>query len=333
MQLYFNKMELDIAKCGCDCINCPTYKGNIKTAEERSKCSAGWEKYLDIKLSPEKLRPCDGCSIPDPERKTYYLNCIVRKCAIINGIDNCAYCTAFPCDELLEIHTIQKIISRENFINKTGKEISVSDYKIFIEPYAGIHHLKKIRQTLTKHDFIDYREFSVKDSFAPSVIISEEEQDSLMAIYSLLTTLCVERGISFARLQTLRNKRNQLLKILWTLAYYGVYNETTDSFDLDGRTFLSQKIISNYQTLIKYSQSLKQYDIHIKIDPLTEGGWLTPKGGLRKDGWNLRLSFGDSLMGISTLNLFKKYLNRLEIKYGNQAFRFLNAADLSVLKI
>jgi hypothetical protein len=37
------------------------------------------ERFLNIKLSPEKLRACDGCSIPDPDRKIYYLNCRIRK--------------------------------------------------------------------------------------------------------------------------------------------------------------------------------------------------------------------------------------------------------------
>jgi len=93
-------MEANLAKCGCDCINCPTYKENIRTMENRKICSAGWEKYVGIKLSPEKLRACDGCSVLDEKRKTYYLNCKIRKCAIINGIENCAFCKGFPCDEL-----------------------------------------------------------------------------------------------------------------------------------------------------------------------------------------------------------------------------------------
>ena len=117
-------MKNNIAKCGCDCYNCSTYKENIRTNEDGNKCSAGWEKFLDIKLSPEKLRLCDGCSVPDSERKTYYLNCKIRKCAMINEIENCAFCAGFPCDELLKAHSIQKINNRDDFIKKTGKEIS-----------------------------------------------------------------------------------------------------------------------------------------------------------------------------------------------------------------
>ncbi|MGD8779857.1 MAG: hypothetical protein PVH88_12960 [Ignavibacteria bacterium] len=48
-------MEISIARCGCDCSNCPTYKDNISTIEERRRCSSGWAKYLNIKLNPEKL--------------------------------------------------------------------------------------------------------------------------------------------------------------------------------------------------------------------------------------------------------------------------------------
>jgi len=30
------------AKCGCDCLHCPAYEENIRTTEERKKCSDGW---------------------------------------------------------------------------------------------------------------------------------------------------------------------------------------------------------------------------------------------------------------------------------------------------
>ncbi len=159
-------MTNDIAKCGCDCINCPTYKENVSTIDNRRKCSSGWEKFLEIKLSHEKLRACDGCSITDSERKTYYLNCKIRKCAMINAIDNCAYCKGFPCEELLKAHSVQQINSREEFIKKTGKEISEQDYKYFVEPYAGLNRLNQKRQTLLIKILKDFKTFSTKIKFA-----------------------------------------------------------------------------------------------------------------------------------------------------------------------
>ena len=102
-----------IAKCGCNCSQCPTFKDNLQTFEDRKRCSWGWKKYLNIKLSPEKLRLCDGCSISDDKRKVYYLNCYVRKCAMKNGVKNCAYCSAYPCQEVLAIHSLQKLDAKE----------------------------------------------------------------------------------------------------------------------------------------------------------------------------------------------------------------------------
>ena len=117
---------------------------------DRRICSSGWEKYLNIKLSPEKLRACDGCSIADPERNIYYLNCRIRKCAMINGIENCAYCSGYPCEELTKTHSVQKIYNREDFIKKTGKEITETDYRRFIEPYAGLCHLNKDQKFIVR---------------------------------------------------------------------------------------------------------------------------------------------------------------------------------------
>lgn len=97
-----------ISKCGCDCFNCPSYKDNLRTIEKRQQCSSAWKEFLKIKLSSEKLRACDGCSIPDRERKTYYVNCRIRKCAMLNEMENCAFCTGFPCNELSKAHSIQK---------------------------------------------------------------------------------------------------------------------------------------------------------------------------------------------------------------------------------
>jgi len=319
-----------IAKCGCDCFNCPTFKDNIRTIDERIKCSAGWNKYLDIKLSPEKLRACDGCSIPNSQRKIYYLNCKARKCAITNGFDNCAFCKGFPCEELLEVHSIQKIKDRKAFIRKTGKEITDQEYQEIIEPYTGINHLTKIRQHLKVKDLRDFKEFSAKVKFA-GFENSYEELEGLMEIHSLLTTMYVSQNVSYARLQTLETKRGKLLKILWAIGLYGKLKEAGRYVELDGKSFLSQKILSMYKVLLDNVNDLEKIDIHCEIIPLVVKGWLTPSGGLRKEGWIIRLSFGESLNGCTTLKKFMDYILKLNERYGKKGFRLFNRADLSIM--
>jgi hypothetical protein len=323
-------MDDFFAKCGCDCKNCPTYKENIRNIEGRIKCSDGWNKYLGIRLSPEKLRACDGCSIPDEDRGTFYLNCSVRKCAIINGLDNCAFCTGFPCNDLNNVHSLQQIRSRKDFIRKTGKQISEGDYGQFIEPYAGLDHLSKIRKNLNKKDYKEFKKFSTKTNFVPYEKMFDKPE-IMKIIYSFLTTLYVEEDVSFARLHTLNYKREKTLKLLWTMGLFGSFDRKKGFIELDARSFLSQKITGMYHKLIEFSNELKERDIRLDIIPVIKQGWMTDSGALRKEGWIIRLSFGKSLKGSGTLSVFIDYVRKLHKLYGKKAFQAFNRADLSVM--
>lgn len=57
------------AKCGGRCSRCRAYKANVKTYEDRQRCSDGWHKYLGVRLNLERWY-CDGCQTPDEEQPT-----------------------------------------------------------------------------------------------------------------------------------------------------------------------------------------------------------------------------------------------------------------------
>ena len=319
-----------LAKCGCDCLNCPTYKENILAMDSREKCSAGWSKYLNIKLSPEKLRACDGCSIPDSERKTYYLNCKIRQCAMINEIENCAYCRIFPCDELLKVHSVQTITNRAEFTRQTGRQISEEDYNFFIEPYAGLQHLNKISKTISDDKIKDYKKFTNKVKTA-RFDNSVSNPETLRKIHSLLAGIGIESEIPFARLRAIEKNREQIMKILWAAGSRGTLLEKDGVVELDSLTFLSQEISCMYSGLLDYFTELKKYDVHCEITPLVEKGWLTPMGALRKTGWKFKLKFGETLNGTATLVIFLEYARKLQARFDNKAFKLFKIADLSVM--
>jgi Histone deacetylase complex, SIN3 component len=249
---------------------------------------------------------------------------------MINEIENCAYCKGFPCEELLKAHSVQQITNRDEFIKKTGKDISEQDYRFFIEPYAGLFRLNKVRQTIPEKDFKDFKTFSTRIKLADfnSAI---EGQESFKKIYSILTTICVEKNIPYARLQTIEYQREQFIKILWAAGNFGIFNKSHGYIELDSNTFMNQKIHGMfYNVLLEYISDFKKYDILCEIVPLVKKGWQTPLGGLRKEGWVFRLRFGD-LLGTETLQVFKDYTTRLNTKYGNKAFKIFNTADLSIM--
>ncbi len=332
-----------IAKCGCNCSRCPTYKENLKNKKDRIHCSWGWKKYLNLSLSPEKLRLCDGCQISDEMRKVYYLNCLVRKCSIENNIKNCAYCSLYPCDELKNLH----ITFAPDFIEKVeerlGKKIPHKDYLDFIECYEGIQYLDKIRKKLDKREIIEFKKFSIKSkltSFPDDSVFPKKDRSIYKSLYDLIAKIngTVE-NLSFAVRESLKKKRPQMLTLLWTFGLYGKLNKKGDDFlTINSLDYANEKNQSMYYKLIDYFDILKNYSLNFKIIPLIEEGWVTPTGGLRvKIGrkeapiWVMTLSFDSNVGGKDGLVALGKYSKKLLSKYGKEAFKYFSKADMGVL--
>jgi hypothetical protein len=328
-------MDAFIAKCGCNCTICPTYKNNIQTLEQRRRCSSGWQRFLGIRLSPEKLRACDGCSLPDSDRNTYYLNCKVRKCCIENGIDNCAYCSAFPCKELETVHSIQTIQSKDDFTSLMGIDIDEADFQRFIEPYAGLKHLNDIRKHFKESEIVEYKRFQVQsriNDFPDGSMMDIPVKQGLKRIYQLISTMALCSNVSYAESLTLHTKREQLLKILLAFGVYGQAGKAEKDFlELDAEVYASQKLPGMYNRLLDCLEDLKGYRIFGEIIVLDPKIWQTPTGGIRSKGWKIRISFGDEVSDVEDLKIFKEYLIKLNNRFGKNAYKYFSKADLSVM--
>jgi hypothetical protein len=123
-----------------------------------------------------------------------------------------------------------------------------------------------------------------------------------------------------------------LLKILWAFGRFGEPKEEDGShLVIDGETYLAQKIHSSYLRVKDYFKALEEYGVHCEHVPLTEEGWLTPGGALRKRGWFMKMSFDDDASGVSTPEALQSYAARLDENYGKRAFRYFSQADMRVL--
>jgi len=320
------------SKCGCNCGRCPSYKGNLQTDEDRQRCSGGWHKYLGFRLSPGKLRLCDGCQTPDDENPVRYQNCYVRKCAVRNGIETCAHCSGYPCEDVPKVSLSTDV--RERTAARLGTPIPEEDYFAFIEPYEGIKHLDEIRASLGPEDIVEMTRVSVKPrivDFPDDLPFSKEEMSAFEALHRLLATVGCADGVSYARQAALKKRRRHLLKILWAFGLFGESKEEDGShLVMDSETYLAQKIHSSYSRVKDYFKVLEEYGVCCEHVPLTEEGWLTPGGALRKGGWFIKMSFDDDAGGVSALEALQSYAARLE-NYGKRAFRYFSQADMRVL--
>ena len=91
-----NKM---IAYCGIVCTECPAFEATQKNDDaKRREVAEAWTKQYNMSIKPEDVN-CDGCK-SEGKRFGYCNICQIRKCALGRGVENCAYCGEYACDNL-----------------------------------------------------------------------------------------------------------------------------------------------------------------------------------------------------------------------------------------
>jgi hypothetical protein len=94
-----------IAYCGLNCITCPIYlatreKNPEKQRQQREQIVIAIKKYLGEEKRLEDITDCDGCKSQGGRLYSGCWMCQIRKCASEKGLENCAYCSEYPCEKL-----------------------------------------------------------------------------------------------------------------------------------------------------------------------------------------------------------------------------------------
>jgi hypothetical protein len=131
-------MKIILGRCGYRCDLCAA---RSKDPAVRQKLVDGWRKYLGHQIYTAENVRCDGCM---SQGRLADKNCPIRPCAIRKGIENCAYCDEFPCENLKGF-----ICSREKFLSRLG-EIPEEDYNLCLRQFESEPELKRIRRALGK---------------------------------------------------------------------------------------------------------------------------------------------------------------------------------------
>ena len=331
-------MGIMYSKCATNCTRCPSYNDNLLTDEDRRNCSQGWYTYHGFRLSPEKLIACDGCQpVAENGNGTRYINCIIRRCARHNQVRNCAYCSAYPCDTLTG--RVAGYEWLEN-LKKRLDQIPDDDFNVYVEPYLGIPHLDAIRAKLDPVEIVDFKPISITPrlaTFPPGLGSSEGSK----AVYQLIQELSApSTGITFAQAEKQKQTHLHVLKLLWSFARFGELDEDDQFLYLDHKIYLAQKIHSSYDRVQGYFETLDDIGLHGEVIPLNEDRWLTPGGGLRRQGvressppWVMKIWADESVGGDQTLQALQAYAAALVDAYGKTAYRRFARADMQILDV
>ncbi|MFQ5758340.1 MAG: DUF3795 domain-containing protein [Candidatus Bathyarchaeia archaeon] len=339
-----------IGKCGFDCGTCPwgPYAREKMTEEEFGQFRKRAKKILGYK---PMQKPCPICQTPDEEipkgSKLPPRSCLVRQCVTQMGIDNCAYCSRFPCGQAKDTSGAW---NREKFEEKHGAPIPEEDYHTFIEPFEGLQRLEAIRASLSPEEIVEAAtvpplEAKIID-FPEDLPFSKGETSAFKALHRVLATikrapLGLKDTDTYPQQTRLKNRRRVFFRFLWIFGLHGELNEENGShLDVDSKTYIvsrkadSLAIWDYVDTVFKV---LREFGVHCEHVPLTKEkhgkkGWLTPGGYMRNKGWFMKMSFDDGSGGASALEALKRYATKLNEKYGKRAFRYFSNVDMRVLR-
>ena len=338
-----------IAKCGMDCGTCPwgPYARENMTDEEFEQYRKRAKKILGY--TPMQ-KPCPTCQTPDEEipkgSRLPPRSCLARQCVTKMGIENSAYCSRFPCEQVKDTSGTW---NREKFEEKHGKPVSDEDYHMFIEPFEGLQRLEAIRASLSSEEIVEAAtvpplKIKIVD-FPKDLPISDEETSAFKTLHRVLAavkraSLGLKDTDTYSQQIRLKNRRRTFFRFLWIFGFYGELKEENGShLEVDSKTYIANRkqdglaIWDYVDTVFKV---LQEFGVHCEHVPLTEKkhgrkGWLTPTGYMRDKGWFMKMSFDNNAGGVSTLKALQRYTAKLDEKYGKRAFRHFSNVDMRVL--
>ncbi|MBU7032835.1 MAG: DUF3795 domain-containing protein [Theionarchaea archaeon] len=338
-----------ISKCGMACNRCSwshSVRATLQTEEEYTQFRKRCKAVLGYSPTTNVFQNCVGCQTPDEEipegAKIPLRNCLVRKCVDALGIENCAYCSRFPCGYIQMRGTEW---NRENIEAKRGS-LSEEDYLLFVEPFEGLNHLETVHRTISPDKIIQAitvppLKLKVVD-FPEAISLPEDETTAFRKLHTLLhsikqSSLGLEDTDIYAQQQRLKKRMDILFRFLWICGRYGTHERENDHITVDSITYMdnreSEKALGDWK-IVKdiVFKALSEFGIHVERVVITEdkkGGGETPGGYLRKEGWYMVMSLDDSQKGV--LKALHTYANRLEKEYGKKAFTYFKNLDMHVL--
>ncbi len=131
-------MEAILSRCGFRCDLCLAFRPNVEAQPgNREILSDGWYKYFGLRIPPEQIM-CDGCWAE--HGRLIDASCPVRPCVAARSLQNCAGCSKYVCELLLE-----RLVDGGDIAARTGSPIPPDDWQKFIRPYENKRRLEKLR--------------------------------------------------------------------------------------------------------------------------------------------------------------------------------------------
>ena len=92
-------MERIIAYCGLVCNDCPIFIATLEINQQK-KVELANQYTSDTYVVTQEDINCTGCTSKGSNVFKFCLECDIRLCGLDREIQNCAYCSEYPCNKL-----------------------------------------------------------------------------------------------------------------------------------------------------------------------------------------------------------------------------------------
>ncbi|UCE09923.1 MAG: DUF3795 domain-containing protein [Candidatus Thorarchaeota archaeon] len=341
-----------IGKCGHNCSLCPW----SRTRHERLQ-PGEWDSFFEevkkyVGYSVTK-NPCHGCQTPDNKLSrdvgvhNFVRGCPARKCAQLNQVRNCAYCSEYPCHE---IEIMNEEITRESVAARIGEEVPDCAYQAYIEIFQGMAQLDPIRETLALEEIVQARFVERKTpktvGFPGGVSIGKNRMVAFRTLHKMLTGIARSSfGLkdieTYAVGERLKKRRKSVQRFLWIVGRYGTIREEESDLLLNSLLYselkkTAKELPSSESGIIGLLKIVKRHGVRGEIIPLIDN-WKTPTGYLRdragnKPGWQIRVWLTKAAGDFEGLKALNDYAKLLTDEYGRRAFGRFCEANMSVIE-
>jgi len=341
-----------ISKCGMDCSICPWSKEvkDSMTAEQYEDYKVGCKNTLGFSPSGP-FQNCVGCQTPEDEwpkgTRIPFKNCSIRLCVLKSNLNNCAFCSRFPCDS---IKLKANEWSKEKVEKRMNKKTSDEDYKKYISPFEAYRRLEAIHSKLSPDQIISVVTLPLLETtviaFPDSLENIEIGIQFFKEVHELIlkiskSNLGLEDIDTYAQQVSLKTKIKHLIRFLWIIGNQAIYKKEEQTILLDAKPFIKNRFSETALGAWSYMENfvLKKFKefgiicefIQLSKEKIGPKGWITPTGALRDRNWQMKITFTEELSGNETFQALQFYTRKLDKEYGKHSFRYFAKADMRVL--
>jgi hypothetical protein len=158
-------------------------------------------------------------------------------------------------------------------------------------------------------------------------------REACQRVYRLVMGIKMMPADTWAKRLALTKYKKDMLKLVWTLGTCGRLRKRPQPLlEIDAAPYCQAGNFSMRVRLEEvYLPLLARLGAKAKLVVIDKSKWLTPRGGLRREGWLMRLSFTKKAGGAEGLRAMQRWCQALEKKHRARAFARFSTGDMSLL--